>query len=48
MDFNCFVCYLSKHLIRNYLKRIIKDEIMIKEFLTDRETFNSYNFDSKN
>ena len=48
INFNCFICHLSKHLIQDYSERIIKDEIMIKKLLTDQGILNSYNFDSEN
>ena len=48
MNNNCFIYHQSRHLARNCSKRIIKDEIMIKKLMINRETFSSYHSDSKN
>ena len=48
MNNNCFICHQSRHLTRDCSKQIIKDEIMIKKLMIDREIFSSYHFDSKN
>ena len=48
MNNNCFICHQSKHLARNCPKRIIKDEVMIKKLMINREIFSSYHSDSEN
>ena len=48
VDNNCFICHQSGHLARDCSERIIKDEVMIKKLMIDREIFSLYHSDSKN
>ena len=45
---NCFICHQSGHFARNCSKRVIKDEIMIKQLIIDRGILNLYHSDSEN
>ena len=45
---NCFICHQSRHLTQNCSERVIKDEIMIKKLMINREILSLYHSDSKN